>query len=84
MDDTLIKYLVGSATAEERDIALSWINESPENQKYFDELKDYYQLTKVIQKPSGYNSIEGWSRVKAGYYQALTGQKDENGKLFEK
>lgn len=81
MDEILIKYLVGSATAEERDIALSWINESTENQKYFDELKDYYELTKVTQKPSSFNSTEGWNRVKAGYYQAQYQQQVQRNKV---
>ncbi len=81
MDEILIKYLVGSATAEERNIALSWINEGAENQKYFDELKDYYELTKVTQKPSGFNSTEGWNRVKAGYYQARYQQQVQHSKV---
>ena len=55
MEELLIKYLVGSATDSERDLARNWINESPEHQKYFDELKVYYQLSKVVQKPSGFN-----------------------------
>ncbi len=70
LDELLIKYLVGSASDDERDLALIWINESSEHQKYFDELKVYYQLTKVVQKPSGFNREEGWNRVKGGYYKA--------------
>lgn len=69
VNELLIKYIVGSADEDERRIVLAWIKESAENQKIFDELKDYYQLTKVIQKPSGYNTDEGWNRVKAGYYK---------------
>ena len=69
MEELLIKYLVGSATDSERDLARNWINESPEHQKYFDELKVYHQLSKVVQKPSGFNKEEGWNRVKASYYK---------------
>jgi Fe2+-dicitrate sensor, membrane component len=69
VNELLIKYIVGSADEDERRIVLAWIKESAENQKIFDELKDYYQLTKVIQKPSGFHINEGWSRVKAGYYK---------------
>src|SRR3972149_8730007 len=68
-DEVLIKYLAGSATEEERDYARKWINESLNNKRYFDGLKDYYQLSKVVQKPSGYNKEAGWNRVKAGYYK---------------
>lgn len=67
--ELVIKYLAGSASEDERVIVLAWINESLDNQKLFDELKDYYQLTKVLQNPSGYNTEEGWNRVKAKYYQ---------------
>jgi transmembrane sensor len=81
VDEILIKYLVGSATAEERDIALSWINEGAENQKYFDELKDYYELTKVTQKPSGFISNDGWNRVKAGYYRMQYQQEIQRNKV---
>ena len=68
-DEVLIKYLAGSATEEERDYARKWINESLNNKRYFDGLKDYYQLSKVVQKPSGYDKEAGWNRVKAGYYK---------------
>jgi ferric-dicitrate binding protein FerR (iron transport regulator) len=66
-DAILIKYLLGSATIEERGSALNFINEDTEHQKYFDELKDYYQLTKVIQNPSGFNKEKAWERVKEEY-----------------
>jgi len=69
VDDLLIKYIVGSATEEERDISRIWIHENSENKKYFEELKEYYLVTKVIQKPSGFNKEEGWNRIKAGYYK---------------
>jgi len=68
-DSVLIKYLTGSATAEERESAISWINENAVHEKYFDELKDYYQLSKLVQKPSGYNKEEGWNRVKNKYFK---------------
>jgi ferric-dicitrate binding protein FerR (iron transport regulator) len=69
VNELVIKYIVGSANDEERNIVLAWLNESVDNQKLFDELKDYYQLTKVIQKPSGYSIEDGWNRVRARYYQ---------------
>jgi len=69
VDELLIKYIAGSATEEERETALAWIRENTENRKYFEELKEYYHFTKIIQKPSGFNKEEGWNRVMAGYYK---------------
>jgi len=69
MDEILIKYITGSATIEERDMARKWINENHNNQKYFDELKEYYQVSMLVKTPSGYKIEEGWSRVKSGYYK---------------
>ncbi len=68
--ELLIKYLAGSATDEERDRAREWINQAHNNKRYFDELRDFYQLSKVVQKPSGFNKEAGWNRVKAGYYKS--------------
>lgn len=70
MDELLIKYLVGSATGQERNDAREWINKNLKNRKYFEELKTFYQLTKVVQDPSGFDKTEGWNRVAAGYYKA--------------
>ena len=69
-EDLLIKYLVGSANEEERIAALDWMNKSKENKLYFNELKDYYHFTKLIQEPAGFDKEAGWGRVKAGYYKA--------------
>jgi transmembrane sensor len=75
--DVLIKYLCGSATEEERNFARRWINENAENKKYFDEVKNYYQLSKMVQNPSGYDKEAGWNRVKAGYYKTKL-QKEQS------
>ncbi len=83
-DDILIKYLCGSANDRERSIARKWINKNNENKRYFDELKDYYQLSKVIQQPSGYDKEAGWNRIKAGYYKTKL-QNEQIGKnIYQK
>jgi transmembrane sensor len=76
-EDILIKYLTGSASESEREFILNWINENPDHQKYFDELKAYYQLTKIVQKPSGFDKEEGWQKIRARYYKEkyLSGQE---------
>jgi transmembrane sensor len=68
-EDILVKYLAGSASEDEREVILHWIHENPDHQKYFDELKSYYLLTKVIQKPSGFNKDESWKKIQASYYK---------------
>ena len=45
----------------------NWIDESAENQQYFEEMKKYYQLTRLVKRPGGFNKEAGWERVKAGY-----------------
>ena len=68
-EDILIQYLTGSASESERELILRWINEHPDHQQYFDELKAYYLVTKVIQKPSGFDKEEAWKRIQARYYK---------------
>lgn len=69
IDELLITYLTGSATDEERRQARAWINEDASHQKHFDELKDYYEISKVVQRPTPYRTEEAWQKVKAGYYK---------------
>lgn len=69
MDEILLKYLAGSASIEERDLARKWIYEKIENQKYFENFKNIYQISKLGQSPSGFNKEDGWIRVKSEYYQ---------------
>jgi hypothetical protein len=83
VNELLVKYLTGEASVEERDIARKWINESPAHQKYFEELRDIYRLTKMSQKPSGFDRQAGWARIKAGYYQALYSGKLERPKSLK-
>ncbi len=69
IDELLIKYLTGSATTDERETSLKWIHENIEHKRHFDELKDYYQLSKLTQKSARYDKVAGWNRVQAGYYK---------------
>lgn len=84
IDEVLIKYLTGYATEKERDIARAWINENPEHAEYFDELKNIYQLTGIIRQPSGFNTEEGWNRVKAGYFKMRLETELKNKKAFRR
>jgi len=70
LEETLVKYLAGSASESERELVLHWIHEHPDHQQYFDELRSYYLLTKVNQKPSGFSKDESWKKIQARYYKA--------------
>lgn len=83
-DEILIKYLTGSATAEERESVLNWIHSETSHQKYFDELKEYYLVTKLIQNSSGYDKVEGWDRVKKKYLEKRYTLELENKYLLYK
>jgi transmembrane sensor len=71
IEDLLIQYLSGSASKEEREQVLAWIDKDPSHKKQYDELKKYYQLTYMAQKPSGFSIEKGWNRVRVGYYKQL-------------
>jgi transmembrane sensor len=68
-NDLLVKYLTGEASKDERNTARNWINENADHQKYFNELQEYYRLTKMSQNPSGFDKEKAWGRIRAGYYQ---------------
>jgi len=68
-DVLLVKYLTGLADTAERDQALYWINQSKSNQKYFDQLRDIYESSKLTQPANSYNTDFSWERVKSRYYK---------------
>ncbi|MBN2273983.1 MAG: DUF4974 domain-containing protein [Bacteroidales bacterium] len=82
LEDVLVKYLTGSASESEREQVLNWIHENPGHQKTLDELKSYYLLTKAIQKPSGFNKEEGWTRIQSRYYKARYIAEQEQKKKY--
>jgi len=65
--ELLVRFIAGKLDDLERIQVKNWIDESVENQQYFKEMKKYYQLTKLVKKPGGFNKEQGWERVKAGY-----------------
>lgn len=44
---TIIKYIEGNATAQEKKMLLDWINQSTGNRKYFSEVRDMYLLSSM-------------------------------------
>jgi transmembrane sensor len=69
IDDLLIRYLIGSVSVLEKQEAIAWINSNKDHARYFDQLKDIYQLGKVIQKPSGFDKEKSLERIKLKFYQ---------------
>jgi len=65
--ELLVRFIAGELNDLELIQVKNWIGESVENQQYFEEMKKYYQLTKLVRKPGGFNMEAGWERVKAGY-----------------
>ena len=43
IESLIIKYLSGQASAEEKELLISWIKESPENRLQFKELQNIWQ-----------------------------------------
>lgn len=69
-EELVVQYIAGSASEEERKQVLGWINAKPENKVIFNELKECYHLTKIVQKPTGFDKKEGWLRIKANFYKS--------------
>jgi ferric-dicitrate binding protein FerR (iron transport regulator) len=69
IDETLIAYISGSATADERQFVLQWLNAKEENKAYFENIRKVYLATELSKSPSGFQKEAGWSRIKAGYYK---------------
>ena len=69
IEDVLVSYLTGMATGEECDRAERWIGQNHENQKYFNQLRDIYESSKVTQASGTYNATLSWEKVKSTYYR---------------
>jgi ferric-dicitrate binding protein FerR (iron transport regulator) len=69
IEELLVRFIAGKLNDPEIIEVKNWIEGSIENRQYFEEMKKYYQLTKLVKKPGVFNLEEGWQRVKAGYNQ---------------
>lgn len=47
MKELIVKYLINELSEEEDSLIVEWINSSEENRRYFNEIKDTWQLTSV-------------------------------------
>ena len=47
MKELIVKYLINELSEEEDSLIVEWINSSEENRRYFNEIKENWQLTAV-------------------------------------
>jgi ferric-dicitrate binding protein FerR (iron transport regulator) len=84
-DELLVKYLTGMANESEREQALAWIRDNMENRKYYDQLKEIYEATKIAQPSSVYDTNMSWEKVKSLYYKRRIKKletEDKENRLF--
>jgi hypothetical protein len=63
-DEMLVKYLLGEATAAERDEVLQWINESKENKDHYNGLKLIWKESVKLAPASDMDADNAWMRFK--------------------
>ncbi len=79
LDEVILKYLSGNATAEERDYLLAWIKADNSNKKYFEEIQKQHLVNQLTSKSPVFNREEGWNRVRAAFYKdQLQSRNSEN------
>jgi ferric-dicitrate binding protein FerR (iron transport regulator) len=61
-DELLVKYLLGEATAIERNAVEHWVNASTENSRYFSHFKLIWDTSKQFVIPPGVNADDAWQR----------------------
>jgi ferric-dicitrate binding protein FerR (iron transport regulator) len=69
LEEIILKYLSGKATAEERDKILAWIKADNSNKKYFEEIQKQHLAHQLTSKSTVFNREGGWNRVRAAYYK---------------
>jgi transmembrane sensor len=77
-DELLIKYLTGEANEEERREVLDWIHQNNTHQRYFDQLRDIYEVSKTVQPETEYKTDLSWEKVKSMYYKRRFNKLHEN------
>ena len=61
-DELLVKYLLGEVSIAERNLVDRWINETPENKKYFTHFQLIWETSKQLVIPSSINADDAWKR----------------------
>ena len=79
MDEVIIQYLTGSANEQERLEVLAWLNQSEENRRYFDQLKDVYQAAIVNKSMDQFDAEIAWQKVSLEHYKRKS--QNNSGKM---
>lgn len=64
MDELLVKYLLGEASAAEQAQAEQWIQASAENRRYYEQFKLIWEQSRKLAVNSTVNEDEAWQRFK--------------------
>lgn len=67
--EMIVQYLTGSVSESEAQAVEQWLDESPDNRKYFSELQNLHLLTRIHRNPSGFDKDAGWARIRAAYFE---------------
>ncbi len=65
MDELLVKYLLGEASAAEEQSVLAWIKAHEDNRRYFDHFKMIWEQSRLLVATSTVNTDQAWERFKA-------------------
>ena len=79
-DGLLVRYLANEVNAGEREFVKGWMDDSQENNRYFEQLKDVWQLLLVkhtINHLDDINVNEEWDRFKKAIVEKETGEKEQ-------
>lgn len=63
IEQSIANYLSGCATYEDKERLISWINESPENKRYFQQSKNIWQVAHPAFTPDEIDLPEAYSRI---------------------
>jgi transmembrane sensor len=63
IDDLIARVLAGEASREEVDALEGWLNESPENKRYFDESKKVFTKIEGFKTEYKVDSLKAWEKL---------------------
>jgi ferric-dicitrate binding protein FerR (iron transport regulator) len=63
-NELITRFLESNLYGDELNILTSWINESYENRKQFDQYNELWQMSKIVLNEGHYNTDAGWDSFK--------------------
>ncbi|WP_162902934.1 FecR family protein [Taibaiella koreensis] len=65
MDELLVKYLLGEASADEERMVLEWTHAKEEHRRYYDHFKVIWEQSRALAATSTVDEEQAWDRFKA-------------------